>query len=103
MSFNLATILRESTLAHPDKPAVLINGVTISYAQLDELSGRFAATLQAQGYDRGDKVAVQLPNVPQFVIAYFGILKAGLTMVPLNPLLKAPEVAYHLRDSDARM
>src|SRR3712207_6573084 len=102
MSFNLATMLRESALARPDKPAVLINGTSITYRQLDELSGRFAATLQASGYERGDKIAVQLPNVPQFLIAYFGILKAGMTMVPLNPLLVAREITYHLQDSDSR-
>jgi long-chain acyl-CoA synthetase len=46
-------------------------------------------------------VAVQLPNLPQFLFTYFGLMKAGLVMVPLNPLLKAQEIAYHLQDSDA--
>ncbi|MGC9668668.1 long-chain-fatty-acid--CoA ligase [Planosporangium sp. 12N6] len=103
MSFNLATMLRESATAHPDKPLCHANGVTFSYRQVDEISGRVAASLLALGLERGDKVAVQLPNVPQFLFTYFGILKAGLVMVPLNPLLKAPEVAYHLADSDSRL
>src|SRR5919107_816287 len=84
MSFNLAIMLRESRNAHPDKPLVHINDLTFSYGQVDEIS-------------------VQLPNLPQFLFSYFGILKAGLVMVPLNPLLRAPEVQYHLEDSDAKV
>ncbi len=103
MSFNLATMLRESATAHPDKPLCHVNDLSFSYAQVDEISGRIATSLLGLGLQRGDKVAVQLPNLPQFLFTYFGILKAGLTMVPLNPLLRAPEVAYHLEDSDSRV
>jgi len=103
MSFNLATMLRESTTTAPDKTLVHFAGHEISYAQVDEMSGRFASQLIAMGLQRGDKIAVQLPNVPHFLFAYFGILKAGMVMVPLNPLLVAPEVAYHLHDSDSRV
>jgi long-chain acyl-CoA synthetase len=103
MSFNLATMLRESASATPDKTLVHFAGHEISYAQVDEMSGRLATQLIGLGLERGDKVAVQLPNVPHFLFAYFGILKAGMVMVPLNPLLVAPEVAYHLHDSDSRV
>ena len=103
MSFNLATMLRESANANPDKPLVHIHDLTFTYEQVDEISGRVAGALLATGLERGDKVAVQLPNLPQFLFAYFGILKAGLVMVPLNPLLMAPEIAYHLSDSDAKV
>jgi long-chain acyl-CoA synthetase len=103
MSFNLAIMLRESANAHPDKPLVHINDLTFSYAQVDEISGRIASSLLGLGLEQGDKVAVQLPNLPQFLFTYFGILKAGLVMVPLNPLLRAPEVTYHLQDSDAKL
>ena len=103
MSFNLATILRESRLSHPDKPLCHIADLTFTYTQVDEISGRVATSLLGLGLERGDKVAVQLPNLPQFLFVYFGILKAGLVMVPLNPLLKASEVAYHLQDSDAKV
>ncbi len=103
MSFNLAIMLRESANAHPEKPLVHINELTFTYAQVDEISGRVASALLATGLERGDKVAVQLPNLPQFLFTYFGILKAGLVMVPLNPLLRAPEVQYHLEDSDAKV
>jgi long-chain acyl-CoA synthetase len=103
MSFNLATMLRESATADPDKPLCHINDLTFSYAQVDEISGRIATSLLGLGLEPGDKVAVQLPNLPQFLFTYFGILKAGLVMVPLNPLLRAPEVAYHLQDSDTKV
>src|SRR5688572_9414768 len=103
MSFNLAIMLRESASSHPDKPLVHINDLTFTYAHVDEISGRVASALLATGLEPGDKVAVQLPNLPQFLFTYFGILKAGLVMVPLNPLLRAPEVAYHLEDSDAKV
>jgi len=101
MTFNLATILRESARATPGK--VLAHAVdrAFTYAEVDEISGRVASSLLATGLRPGQTVALQLPNVPQFVFAYFGILKAGLVMLPLNPLLKAREIAYHLGDSDA--
>ncbi|MBO0774761.1 MAG: long-chain fatty acid--CoA ligase [Actinobacteria bacterium] len=103
MSFNLATMLRESRHARPGHPLCHISDLTFSYAQVDEISGRVASALLGQGLRRGDKVAVQLPNLPQFLFTYFAILKAGLVMVPLNPLLKAPEVGYQLTDSEARL
>jgi len=103
MSFNLAAMLRESRNANPDHPLCHISDLTFSYAQVDEISGRVASALLGSGLRRGDKVAVQLPNLPQFIFTYFAILKAGLVMVPLNPLLKAPEVAYQLQDSESRM
>jgi long-chain acyl-CoA synthetase len=103
LSFNLATILRESANATPGKTLAHLDDLSFSYAQVDEISGRVASALLARGLEPGDKVAVQLPNLPQFLFTYFGILKAGLVMVPLNPLLKAPEVAYQLADSDARL
>ncbi len=103
MSFNLAVALRESRNAHPDKPLCRVADQTFSYAQVDEISGRIAASLRNLGVRRGDKVAVQLPNVPQFLFAYFGILKVGAVMVPLDPLLRAPEIRYYLKDSNSRL
>jgi long-chain acyl-CoA synthetase len=103
MSFNLATILRESAAASPDRPLLRIGSLELSYRQVDVMSGRVAVGLRAAGLHRGDTLAIQLPNLPEFVFAYFGALKAGVTVVPLNPLLKAPEVAYHLQDSGARL
>ncbi|MEZ4403425.1 MAG: long-chain fatty acid--CoA ligase [Kofleriaceae bacterium] len=101
MSLNLATLLRESTKQHPDKPALHIGDVTLSYAMLDGFCQRFASALRGLGVQPGQHVALLLPNVPQFTIAYFGCHYAGNPVVPLNVLLTADEVAYHLADSDA--
>jgi long-chain acyl-CoA synthetase len=103
VSFNLATMLDESTRADPEKPCVIINDTTLSYAQVEQLSGLVAGNLLGLGLGPGDKVAVQLPNIPHFLFAYFAIMRAGLVMVPLNPLLRGPEIEYHLENSDARM
>jgi long-chain acyl-CoA synthetase len=103
MSFNLATILTEATLAAPDAPACRMAGTTTTYRELDELSGRCAAGLRGAGLSPGQVVALQLPNIPHFLIAYFGALKAGLVVLPLNPLLMAPEIEYHLTDSAAAL
>src|SRR5487761_1549585 len=102
MSFNLATVIREQATVTPDKPCLKFLGRPTTYAEIDELSTAVAGNLKALGLAAGDRVAVCLPNLPEFVMACFGILKAGLVMVPLNPLLKAPEIAYHLGDSGAR-
>ena len=102
MDFNLAVMLRESARRAPAKTAVILGDATLSYAQLDELSDRVAANLAAAGLAPGDRVGLQLPNIPQFVIAYFGILKAGGVVVPMNVLLKAPEIAFQLENSGAR-
>ena len=103
MSFNLATILTETAAAAPGSPACRLGGTVTTYRQLDDESGRFAAGLRAAGLSPGQVVAVQLPNVPQFLTAYFGALKAGLVVLPLNPLLMAPELEYHLTDSSAAL
>jgi long-chain acyl-CoA synthetase len=102
MSFNLAVILSETAHASPDRPVATFDGGRLGYAELDQASGLLAANLAAAGIEPGDRVALQLPNIPQFLISYFGILKAGAVVVPLNVLLRAPEVAYHLADSGAR-
>ena len=101
MSFNLATILRETAADSPDAPVYRAGATTATYRELDEHSGQFAAGLAAAGLVPGQVVAVQLPNVPQFLTAYFGALKAGMTVLPMNPLLKAPEIEHQLSDSGA--
>jgi long-chain acyl-CoA synthetase len=103
VSLNLAVMLRESARSHPEKDALLFTGGSVSYAELDAASDRFAAGLLALGLGPGDAVALQLPNVPQFVVAYFGILKAGCVVVPTNVTFKAAEVGHVLRDSGARV
>ena len=103
MGFNLAVILRESARSSPDRPVAVYDGGRLTYRELDRASDRLAASLTAAGIKPGDPVALQLPNIPQFLLSYFGILKAGAIVVPLNVLLRAPEVAFHLGDSGARV
>src|SRR5690606_1722304 len=101
MSLNLASLLRSSARTHPERTAVIIGDTRLTYAELDGLARRFAWSLHGLGLERGQHVALMLPNVPQFIIAYFGAHYAGCPVVPLNVLSSGPEVAYHLRDSDA--
>jgi long-chain acyl-CoA synthetase len=100
--YNLATLIETGAAEHPDRAAVVLGDLRLSYAQVNALATQVAGALAARGIGPGDKVALTCPNIPHFTIAYFGILKTGATVVPLNVLLKAREVAYHLNDSDAR-
>jgi long-chain acyl-CoA synthetase len=101
MSLNLATLLRESAIRYPDRPALIGAATTLPYSALHGAAQRFAGALGSLGLRRGQHVALLLPNVPQFTIAYFGAHYAGCPIVPLNVLLTADEIAYHLTDSDA--
>ncbi|MFJ8579997.1 long-chain fatty acid--CoA ligase [Micromonospora sp. NPDC093277] len=99
---NLASILVDSAARDPRRPALRLGDRTVSYAELDDASARCAAYLRAQGVVPGDRVALMLPNVPEFAVGYYGILRAGAVVVPMNPLLKPREVDYYLEDSGAR-
>ena len=101
MSFNLATILEESTRKNPDKVVMILDDFKMTYRQLDEAANQVANALRANGIRPGERVGMMLPNVPHFPMIYFGILKAGCIAVPMNVLLKAPEIEYYLSDSDA--
>ena len=98
---NLATIIRQSALQHPVRSALIAAERSLTYRELDERARRFAGELARLGIHRGQHVAILLPNVPEFSVAYFGILYMGATVVPLNTLLTADEIAWHLDDSDA--
>jgi long-chain acyl-CoA synthetase len=101
-TYNLATLLEDSATKHPDRTAVVLGDSRLSYEQLNSFSNMVANLLVSRGIEPGDKVAISCPNLPYFSVVYFGILKAGGTVVPLNVLLKGREVAYHLGDSDAK-
>jgi long-chain acyl-CoA synthetase len=101
MTLNLATLLRQGARRHPDRPALVFGAHTIAYAALDEMARKFAAGLRSMGITPGQHIALLLPNVPQFTIAYFGAHYAGAVIVPLNVLLTADEIAYHLDDAEA--
>ncbi|MEZ4379809.1 MAG: long-chain fatty acid--CoA ligase [Nannocystaceae bacterium] len=101
MSLNLGLVLRASAQAHPEKTALVLGETSLSYGQLHTYVQRFAGGLKGLGLRKGQHVALLLPNVPHFSIAYFGTHYAGGAVVPLNVLLTADEIAYHLSDSDA--
>ena len=95
--------LRRSADQFPDQPAVRLDDLTLSYQELAGQAAALAAGLVRRGIAPGDRVAVQLPNLPLFPVCYYGILSAGAIVVPLNPLFKTREVAYHLADSQASL
>ena len=99
---NLAALLEDTTEKHGDRTAIVFGDTELSYTQLNGAANQVANLLASRGVGKGDKVALSCPNVPYFTIIYYGILKAGATVVPLNVLLKAREVAYHLKDSEAK-
>ncbi|MFF0815721.1 long-chain fatty acid--CoA ligase [Rhodococcus sp. NPDC003318] len=100
---NLSLLLEDSARRYPDRDALVFGDVRVTYAELDARSNRVANLLVARGVRPGDRVAMSLPNVPEFPVVYFGIVKAGAVVVPLNTMLKGREIAYHLEDSGARV
>jgi long-chain acyl-CoA synthetase len=100
---NLASILTETASNHGERTAVKLGDTELTYAQLEEASGRAAGLIRAKGIEPDDRVAVMLPNVPYFAVLYFGILRAGAVVVPLNPRYGESEVAYHVGDSGAKL
>jgi long-chain acyl-CoA synthetase len=98
---NISTFLEDSARCHPERHAVVLNDVRLSYADVDRFANQVADLLVSRGIQRGDRVALSCPNLPYFPIIYYGILKAGGVVVPLNVLLKSREIAYHLEDSGA--
>jgi len=99
---NLSTLLESSARTYPSKTAFVFSDHQISYAEANAAANQVANGLQTLGIQAGDKVALSCPNLPYFPIVYFGILKIGAVVVPLNILLKKDEIAYHLNDSDAK-
>ena len=103
MGTNLASLLTESAERSPDAPAIRLGDAELSYAELDERSARLATLLAEKGIGPGDRVGVMLPNVPEFPVAYYGVLRAGAIVVPMNVLLKRREIAFYLEDSGAKL
>ena len=100
---NLAVLLEDSAREVPGRDAVVFNDVRLTYAQVNGAANQVANGLAELGIGNGDKIALSCPNLPFFPIIYYGILKAGATVVPLNVLLRPREIAYHLTDSDAKV
>jgi long-chain acyl-CoA synthetase len=103
MHENLATILTETAKRHGDRTAFKVDDVELSYALLDEATARIAGLLKEKGVAEGDRVGLMLPNVPYFPIVYYGILRAGGVVVPMNVLLKGREVRFYLDDPGAKL
>jgi long-chain acyl-CoA synthetase len=100
---NLALNLVEATDMYPHRAALRLDDLVLTYQELDASSARVAGLLAARGIEPGDRVGLMLPNVAQFPPLYYGVLRAGAVVVPMNPLLKAREVEYYLGDSGARL
>lgn len=100
---NLATTLTDSARRHPDRIAVICGEQQLTYAELETASAALALELRERGVRSGERVAMMVPNVPMFAIAYYAILRSGAIVVPMNPLLKPREVAHQLADSTAAL
>ena len=103
MSENLARILTDTVETVGDKTAFKLDDVELSYPMLDEGSARVAGLLRSKGLEPGDRVGLMMPNVPYFPAIYFGILRAGGIVVPMNVLLKKREVGFYLEDPGAKL
>ncbi len=103
MGTNLASIVTASAARDAAAPAVRLGGQTLTYGELDDRSARLATLLGERGVRPGDRVGVMLPNVLEFPIVYYGVLRAGGIVVPMNVLLKRREIAFYLEDSGAKL
>jgi len=99
---NLSVLLEDSAKRYPSKDAFVFMDTHLNYAQINGAANQIANGLKALGIQAGDKVALSCLNLPYFPMIYYGILKAGATIVPLSVLLKRDEIEYHLNDSDAK-
>jgi long-chain acyl-CoA synthetase len=100
---SMIDLFEETAGRAPERDAVRYFDEVISYKELDDLANRFASTLAGRGVGKGDRVAVYTQNNPPFLVAQYGAWKRGAIVVPLNPMFKARELAYHLKDSGAKV
>jgi len=100
---NLTGMLADTVAEHGDRTAIKLDDLEIPYTGLHEGSARVAGLLRDKGVEPGDRVGLMLPNLPYFPFAFFGVLRAGAVVVPMNPLLKEREVAFHLKDSGSKV
>ncbi len=100
---DLNSMFARTVTDHGQRPAIRLDGLVLSYAQLHDAASRLTSVLRSLGVSPRDRVAAMLPNVPAFPIVFFGALGAGAVVVPMNPLLKSREIAYYLEDSGAKV
>jgi long-chain acyl-CoA synthetase len=103
MSSNLALNLTRTAVEHPDVIACKLDDAAFNYGLLDQASARVAAMLKSKGVAPGDRVGIMLPNVPYFPAIYYGVLRIGGVVVPMNVLLKGREVGFYLSDSGVKI
>jgi long-chain acyl-CoA synthetase len=103
MGLNLASIITETAAKTPEAVAVRLGPLELTYAELDDRSARLVTLLREKGLQQGDRVGVMLPNVLEFPTSYYGVLRAGGVVVPMNVLLKRREIAFYLEDSGAKL
>jgi long-chain acyl-CoA synthetase len=99
---NVSDLMTTSATRHGDRVAIRQGDIALSYAALERSSALVAGLLQSKGIRPGDRVGVMLPNVPYFPVCYYGALRAGAAIVPMNMLLKEREIAHYMADSGAR-
>ncbi|MGB3257666.1 MAG: long-chain fatty acid--CoA ligase [Ornithinimicrobium sp.] len=100
---NLAHHLSDTAEHHPDQAAIILDDHRLSYREVDDAAQRLAAWLLQQGVQPGDRIALMLPNLPAFPVIYYGALRVGAVVVPMNPLFKRREIEYYLNDSGAKI
>jgi len=98
----LQEILHNCAKEFPQKTSIIYGGRETTYVQLETRSNQFALSLVELGVKKGDRIAIFLPNIPQFMITFFGVLKAGAVVTAINPLYREREVGYQLKDSEAQ-
>jgi long-chain acyl-CoA synthetase len=103
MPANLAELLTRAAERFGERIALKLDDQEVNYAFLNEGASRIAGLLRAKGLEPGDRVGIMLPNVPYFAVVYYGILRAGGVVVPMNVLLKGREVAFYLSDPGAKL
>lgn len=99
----LTWLLDRVSHTHPEHTAFIYSGQRLTYARFSQYADRFAGALHCLGIERGDRVAIALPNMPQYPIAFYGALRAGAVVVPTNPLYTGREMRHQLADSGARV
>src|SRR3954468_23070899 len=103
MSNSLAQLLTATAAEHADRPALKLADSVLNYAVFNEAATRVAGLLKRKGVEPGDRVGIMLPNVPYFGAVYYGVLRTGGVVVPMNVLLKGRETGFYLKDSGAKL
>ncbi len=99
----LFQFLADSAAHYPDRACTILKGREVTFRQMDNITDHVAAALRAMGVKKGDRVGIFMPNTPQFVMAFYAILKAGGVVVATNPLYTAPEIAYQVNDAGVEL